>query len=226
MERASGSTEANQRGTALPGDDQLLLAALRRGDEEAFMQLVDRYQGALVRLAMTFVSRRDVAEEVVQDTWVGVVKGLDGFAGRSSLKTWIFRILVNRARTRGEREGRVVPFADLQPEARGDEPAVDAGAFWPADHPRWANEWVAGPQQWPGQPEERALAGELREVIRGAVEALPPAQRAVVTLRDIEGWGSDEVCNTLDISESNQRVLLHRGRARVRAAIDRYMAPG
>jgi RNA polymerase sigma-70 factor (ECF subfamily) len=210
---------------ALSVDDQQLVAALRRGDEAAFMELVDRYQAALLRVAMTFVGRRAVAEEVVQDTWVGVIQGLERFAGRSSLKTWIFRILLNRARTRGERESRTIPFADLvSAEAGGDEPAVDPMSFWPADHPQWANVWVEYPRQWQQMPEERALSTELQQVIREAVDALPPTQRTVITLRDIEGWSSEEVCNALEVSETNQRVLLHRARAKVRAAVERYMS--
>jgi RNA polymerase sigma-70 factor, ECF subfamily len=206
------------------GEDLRLVEALRRGDEAAFMDLVTRYQAPLLRLAMVFVPSRAVAEEVVQDTWVGVLQGIGRFEGRSSLKTWIFRILANRARTRGQREGRSVPFADLAAaDAGSDEPAVDPGSFWPAEHPQGGG-WVSYPRQWERSPEDQALSGELQAVIRAAVDALPATQRTVITMRDIEGWSSEDVRNALEISESNQRVLLHRARARVRSAIEQYQA--
>ena len=214
--------------TALPGapesDEAQLVEALRRGDEAAFVMLVTRYQGPLLRLALMFVSNRAAAEEVVQETWLGVIRGLKTFEGRSSLKTWIYRILTNRARTRGEREGRSIPFADLAgAESRRDEPAVDPSEFWPADHAEWANGWVSYPQRWEPLPEDRMLAGELRAQIQLAIDALPPTQRTVITMRDIDGFSSDDVCNVLGISESNQRVLLHRARAKVRDAIAGYV---
>jgi RNA polymerase sigma-70 factor (ECF subfamily) len=202
-----------------------LLEALRRGDETAFVRLVTRYQPMMLRLAMVFVSSRAVAEEVVQDAWVGVIQGLPRFESRSSLKTWIFRILANRARTRGEREGRSLPFADLAAaEGARDDPAVDPSAFWPADHPQWPNGWVSYPTRWEHLPEAQALTAELRAVIRQAIDALPPTQRTVITMRDVGGWASEEVCNVLGISESNQRVLLHRARAKVRRAIEQYQS--
>lgn len=223
MEMVRESSGADTRAMPLAPDERQLLDALRAGDEAAFVGLVARYQPALLRLALVFVPSRAVAEEVVQDTWVGVIQGLGRFEGRSSLKTWIFRILTNRARTRGEREGRSVAFADLAAaEAGAGEPTVEPSAFWPADHPQWANGWVAYPRPWERSPEEQSLSGELQAVIRGAIEALAPTQRTVITLRDIEGWTADEVCNALEISETNQRVLLHRARARVRAAIEGY----
>jgi RNA polymerase sigma-70 factor, ECF subfamily len=209
-------------GPLLSAEDQQLLEALRRGDEAAFARLVTSYQSALTRLALTFVGERSVAEEVVQDTWVAVLQGLDRFAGRSSLKTWIFRILMNRARTRGAREGRSVPFADLAATEDAGAPSIDPSAFWPPDHPQRPGAWVSYPRPWSRTPESSALDGELQRVIRDAVDALPPAQRTVLTLRDIAGWDSDEVCNELAITETNQRVLLHRGRAKVRAAVARY----
>lgn len=223
MESARESSGADAQAPPLADDERRLLDALRAGDEAAFAGLVVRYQPALLRLAMAFVSSRAIAEEVVQDTWVGVIEGLGRFEGRSSLKTWIFRILTNRARSRGEREGRSIAFADLAAsEARAHEPAVDPSAFWPADHPRWGNGWVAYPRPWDRGPEDQALSGELQRVIRSAIEALAPTQRTVITLRDIEGWTAADVCNALEITETNQRVLLHRARARVRAAIERY----
>lgn len=204
-------------------DDLQLLERLRAGDERAFEALIGLYHSALLRLAMMYVPSRAVAEEVVQETWLGVLQGLARFEGRSSLKTWLFRILTNRAKTRGQRESRSVPFADLAAaEATGDEPAVDADRFLPPGHED-AGWWAIYPRAWSGAPEERLLALETREVIDRAIAALPPAQREVITLRDIEGWGSEEVCNILQISETNQRVLLHRARSKVRRALEQYM---
>jgi RNA polymerase sigma-70 factor (ECF subfamily) len=205
-------------------DDAQLLKALRAGDEAAFGLLIDRHHLSLVRLATAYVSGRAVAEEVAQETWVAVLEGLDRFEGRSSLKTWIFRILVNRARTRGVREARSIPFSALGDTASDpDEPAVDPGRFLPIDHPRWPHHWASPPKRWDRSPEEMLLAGETRAQIESAIAALPPAQRAVIALRDVDGWTSDEVCNVLAISETNQRVLLHRARSKVRHALEKYM---
>jgi RNA polymerase sigma-70 factor (ECF subfamily) len=203
-----------------------LLAALRSKDEAAFTTLVDRYHSSLLRLAQLYVSSRAVAEEVVQETWLGVLQGLDAFEGRSSLKTWIFRILINRAKTRAEREGRTVPYGlawDLSAD-RG-EPAVEPERFLPASHPEWPGHWASPPQSWGENPEARLLSKEARQFIQKAVDSLPPAQREVITLRDIEQWESEEVCNVLGLSESNQRVLLHRARSKVRRALEEYLSP-
>ncbi len=203
--------------------DGALVLALRQGDEAAFMLVVAQYQGPLLRLAQSFVTDRAVAEEVVQETWLGVLKGIDTFAGRSSFKTWLFHILANIARTRAVREGRTVPFAALA--ARDDEEdatLVPEDRFFPPDDPH-ANHWAAPPRRWETQPEAHLLSGELREQIQAAILALPPNQRVVITLRDIEGWPSDEVCTFLNVTEANQRVLLHRARCKVREALSRYM---
>ncbi len=191
--------ESSAPGTRLASpDEQELLDGLCRGDERAFVTLLARYHGPLLRLALLYVPSRAVAEEVVQETWLGVLQGLGRFEGRASLKTWIFRILVNRARTRGEREGRSVAFSDLiSAELEGSEPTVEPDQFWPADHPQWANIWVSYPRPLPSLPEEQALARELRGYIHRAIAALPPVQRQVITLRDVEGWGADEVCGLL-----------------------------
>ncbi len=189
-----------------------LVEALRGGDERAFEQLIRMYQAGLVRVAQMYVSSRSVAEEVVQETWLAVLTGIDRFEGRSSLKTWLYRIATNRAKTRGEREARTIPFSALgEPE-----PAVEPDRF---DH----GEWASAPADW---PEERLLGDETRRVIDDAIERLPAAQQAVITLRDIQGWSAEEVCNALDLTETNQRVLLHRGRSRVRRAIDEYLTEG
>jgi len=197
-----------------------LVAALRAGDEAAFASLVDRYHASLVRLARMYVRDPAVAEEVAQETWLGVLAGIDRFEGRSSLKTWLFRILTNRAKTRGERERRSVPFSSVTPDS--DEPAVDPERFQ-GDAERYPGGWKESPQPWEGDPEERLLAGEVRALILDAIEQLPPNQRAVITLRDIEGFSSNETRNVLDVSETNQRVLLHRARSKVRRALEQYL---
>ena len=200
--------------------DERLLASLRRGDERAFAALIDEYSSSLLHVAMGYVASRAVAEEVVQETWLGVIKGLDRFEGRSSLKTWIFRILTNTAKTRGERERRTVPFSSL---AGDDDPdaTVDESRFFGPDHPLYPGHWSLGPTPWK-TPEEGLLAAESRAVIVAAIEELPASQRAVVTLRDVKGWPADEVCEALALSEGNQRVLLHRARAKIRRALERY----
>src|SRR5215207_5999378 len=199
-------------------DDQRLVAGLRAGDEDAFAALVDLHGPALLRVAMAFVPSRAVAEEVVQETWIAVMRGIDGFQGRSSLKTWIFRILTNAAMRGGSRERRSVPFAAV---AAADERSVDPERFLPADHELFPGHWVLAPARWP-TPEEGLLSGETRAVIVAAIDELPKAQRTVIALRDIEGWSSEEVCAALEISAGNQRILLHRARARVRAAVEAY----
>jgi RNA polymerase sigma-70 factor, ECF subfamily len=199
-----------------------VLESLRAGDERAFAALVDEYSSSMLRVAMAYVRTRAVAEEVVQDTWLAVINGLDRFEGRSSLKTWIFSILTNTAKTRGQRERRCLPFSSLG----GDDPERDSDVveperFFPPDHGRYPDHWSLGPTAW-STPEEGLVSGETRQVILRAIEELPPAQRMVVTLRDVEGWPAEEVCAALEVSEGNQRVLLHRGRAKVRTALEQY----
>jgi RNA polymerase sigma-70 factor (ECF subfamily) len=187
--------------------------------------LVELYHNSLLRVAQLYVPRREVAEEVVQETWLGVLTGIDRFEGRSSLKTWLFRILTNRAKTRGERESRTIPFSALwDPDSDPDEPAMEPERFLPADHPQFPHHWAAPPQSWGEDAEQVLLAQEARTYLRKAIEALPPTQREVITLRDIEGLSSQEVCNVLGVSETNQRVLLHRARSRVRRELERYFA--
>jgi RNA polymerase sigma-70 factor (ECF subfamily) len=199
-----------------------LVEALRSGSETAFVMLIEQYHRALLRLAMVYVPSRAVAEEVVQETWLGVLQGLQRFEGRSSLKTWIFRILTNCAKTRAQREGRTVPFsslADLQED--DDEPSVEPERFSASEMGRTGH-WLASPRRWDEIPEERLLSQETQTQLRKAIQVLPPNQRTVITLRDIEGWDSEEICRFLDISEVNQRVLLHRARARIRRALEMY----
>ena len=205
--------------------DLALVAALRGGDETAFMMLVERYQPAMLRIARMYVSTNAVAEDVVQDAWVGVLKGLDGFEGRSSLRTWIFRILVNTAKTRGQREARSLPFSSVWAADPEGEPSVDPDRFLPLGHPCSRGAWAEPPVGWESTPEERLLSKEALTVVSRAIEALPPNQREVIRLRDVLGWPSSEVRNALDISETNQRVLLHRARAKVRRALESYLRP-
>jgi RNA polymerase sigma-70 factor (ECF subfamily) len=201
--------------------DAELVAALRAGDEETYRILVREWHPSLLRVAQIFVPSRAIAEEVVGDTWLRVLGALDRFEGRSSLKTWVFRILVNTAKTRAQRERRVIPFSSLQDPGRVPEAAVGADRFLPDDHEHHPGAWASPPRDL---PEERLLAAETRERIAAAIESLPANQRAVITLRDVEGWSSEEVCNALDITEVNQRVLLHRARAKVRNALEDYLA--
>jgi RNA polymerase sigma-70 factor (ECF subfamily) len=199
--------------------DAELVEALKRGDEAVFADLVDAYSPGLMRMAMMYVRDRAVAEEVVQETWIAVLRGIDRFEGRSSLKTWIYRILMNTAKTRGQRESRSVPFS----AAVGDgEPSVDPDRFLDASH-QYAGGWMLGPGEWL-TPEEELLQGETRDAILRAIDELPDQQRAVITLRDVEGFPSDEVAGLLGISDGNQRVLLHRARSKVRAAIEKHLS--
>jgi RNA polymerase sigma-70 factor, ECF subfamily len=199
----------------LSEQDSKLVERLRARDEEAFMELIRTLNPSLLRVARMFVATAAQAEDVVQETWLAVLNGIDRFEGRSSLKTWIFRILSNTAKTRGERERRSVPFSALDMEQGGFEPAVEQSRFTGTGH------WAVLPRAW---PEDRLLAKETLSVIERAIEGLPPAQRTVVSLRDVEGWSAEEVRNALELSETNQRVLLHRGRAKVRRALEQYLS--
>jgi RNA polymerase sigma-70 factor (ECF subfamily) len=202
-------------------DDGALVDALKRGDESAFVHLVEAYQGLLIRLAMPYVAHRAMAEDVVQETWLGVLNGLARFEARSSLKTWICRILVNRARTRAQRDGRLVPFSSFWgPQDEAEDPAVDPSRFYPSG--QYEGHWMSMVQSWDDLPEESLLSEETRGRVKAAIEALPINQRTVITLRDVEGWQAADVCHALEISEANQRVLLHRARAKVRQALERY----
>jgi RNA polymerase sigma-70 factor (ECF subfamily) len=204
------------------GADARLVEALRRGDEAAFAGLVDELTPALMRLALAHVPSRAVAEEVVQDTWIGVIKGIDRFEGRSALRTWIFQILLNNARTRGKRERRTLPFSSFRRRAEegGDEPAVDADRFQGRDgqRPGW---WSRPPSEWAGV-EARIETDEVRDLLLTAIAMLPPRQRDVIVLRDLQGYPAEEVCNALRLTETNQRVLLHRARSKVRAALESH----
>ncbi len=190
----------------MDSDDELL-SRLRSGEEAAFVTLVTRYNGSLLRLARWYVPNDAVAQEAVQDTWMGVVRGIDRFEGRSSFKTWLFRILVHRARSTGVREQRHLPVADV-------EPSVDPARFDPQ------GAWAAPLEPWEADADDRLVAATWGDRLRDALAELPERQREVVLLRDAEGLPSEDVCSVLGISEGNQRVLLHRGRSRLRSALE------
>jgi RNA polymerase sigma-70 factor (ECF subfamily) len=220
-DREAARWEAQASG-ATPDADARLLEALRRGDEDAFRELVREHTPFLMRLVMMHVPSRAIAEEVVGDTWEAVVKGLDRFEGRSSLRTWIASIALNKARTRGTREGRIVPFALLRRRyEEGGGPAVDPDRFQGrrGERPGW---WASPPVAWE-EPERQLEAAETRDVMLRAIRDLPPRQREVIALRDLAGWDAAEVCNALDVTETNQRVLLHRARSKVRAALEEHL---
>jgi RNA polymerase sigma-70 factor, ECF subfamily len=202
----------------LSPEDALLVEGLRAGDEAAFAAVMRMYGRGMLRVAEMYVSSRAVAEDVVQEAWVGVLRGIGRFEGRSSLKTWLYRIVANTAKTRGVRESRSVPFSSLGDD--GDEGTVDADRFLGSGD-RFPGHWAVPPQAW--APEGRLLADETLGVVERAIDKLPPAQRAVITMRDVQGFTSEEVCNALDLTETNQRVLLHRARAKVRSALEEYM---
>lgn len=208
---------------ALDADEARWIEALKAGDEEAFAALVDRYHQSMVRTATLYVRDRAAAEEVVQEAWIGVLRGIGRFEGRSSLKTWLFRIVSNKAKTRGVRDKRSVPFSAL----RGLEDEAGEGLaperLLPSDAPEWADHWSVAPESWAGM-DDRLETEEALKIVEATIETLPDGQRAVVTLRDIEGWSSVEVCNALDITATNQRVLLHRGRSKVRKALEDHLA--
>jgi len=213
---ASGARVSGRR--AASSEEAALVGRLLAGDEDAFTGLVDRYHGRLLRLARSFVKDQATAEEVVQETWMGVLRGLRSFEGRSALKTWIFRILVNRAKTRGVREARSVPLSSLGDDDGPNVPAVDPVRF------RSDGMWADPPRRWEDDtPEAVLLREEARRRLAQAIEALPPRQRAVLVLRDLEGVSAGEVCNILEIADTNQRVMLHRARSALHRALERYL---
>ena len=223
--RATVRRVVGTRTVATERTQEHILAQLRDGNEEAFCALVRRHSPSMTRVATAFVSRRAVAEEVVQETWLNVVRGLDGFEGKSSLRTWIYAILGNCARRRAEQEQRLVPLSELAAdEAAGDDLGVSGDRFF--EEGRWAGMWSSAVAPWQDLPEERLLSSELRTALLEAIDALPRMQRAVITLRDVEGWPPEEVCEYLGVADGNQRVLLHRARTAARASIERYLEEG
>lgn len=202
----------------MEGTDVGLVAALKAGDEQAFAALVDGWSGWMLRLAREYVASGSVAEEVVQETWLAVLRGLNGFRGDASLRTWVYRIVLNQAKRRGIRERRTIPFASLTGEDEG--PTVDPSRFH-GQQDQYPGGWLQFPGEW---PEQVVLTREVQDVVAAALSDLPDRQRVVVTLRDLDGRTSDEVCSLLGISAGNQRVLLHRARAVVRSHLERYFA--
>lgn len=202
-------------------EDKDLVDRLRAGNEAAFAAVLDRHSAAMLRLASVHLTRA-AAEEVVQDTWLAVLEGIGRFEGRSSLKTWIFSILMNRTSTRVQRERRSLPFSALSDSTEGVEPSVDPSRFLGADHPRWPRHWATPPKSWGESPEEWLLTRESQLRIQEAIDVLPAGQRQVITLCDVEGWEAEDVCRLLGLTRTNQRVLLHRARSRVRRALEQY----
>lgn len=213
------NSELSERTVSASSEESELVSRLRAGDERAFEELVDRFHPMMLAVARTHVKTQAAAEEVAQDAWLGVLKGLDRFEGRSSLKTWILRILVNNAITRGVRDSRSVPFSSLVADEAEEGPVVGAERFRP-EGSAFAGHWNGYPADWSSMPEQALLDRETLDRVKRAIQDLPPAQQTVITLRDIEGWDSKEVCAALEISEGNQRLLLHRARSGVRAALE------
>lgn len=222
----AGGTQTSSRGESYPqavsAEEWSLVQRLRSGDEEAFRALAERYQPAMVRLASAHTPSRAVAEEVVQDAWIGILKAIDGFEGRSSLRAWMFRIVANTAKLRGTREARSSPFSALEEEGG---PSVSADCFRPEDDPRWAGHWAwsSAPTPW---PDDQLSAQQTMARVLELLGQLPARQREVMTLRDIEGCSAAEVCEALSLSDENQRVLLHRARSKVRAALADHFSAG
>jgi RNA polymerase sigma-70 factor (ECF subfamily) len=204
-------------------DDRSVIDALRHGDEGAFERLVNQYHPSLRRVARLYIANRAVADEVVQDTWLGVIQGIWAFERRSSLKTWIFRILINRAKTRAAREGRMVPFPRFDAAVEAAQAVIAPDHFQPVDHPTEPGRWTRPPPDLGASPERWLLAQEVRQHLQSAIAALPEHQRLVLILRDVEGCSTEEVCNALGFQETNTRVLLHRARAKVRAVLEPYL---
>jgi RNA polymerase sigma-70 factor (ECF subfamily) len=211
MSRNLSPAQGSGRSLQFSAEETSLVAALRQGDETAFATLVDRYHAALLRLATAYVSDRAVAEEVVQETWLALVRGIDRFEERCTLKTWLYRVLVYQARHRIKHEERIVTFS-----------AVESSRFLPAGD-EWAGHWSDGLASWDDLPEEQMLSKEAMAHIESLIADLPPRQRAVIVLRDVEGLEAAEVCDVLGLTDSTQRVLLHRARSRVRRGVERYL---
>src|SRR4051794_11576493 len=212
---------ATHPSVAAPAPDQVLLARLRAGDAATFTAIVDEWSPVMLRVARRYVRDREAAEDVVQETWLGVITGLARFEARGTVRSWTFSILINRAKSRRDRDARVLPSSVLTgTEPSG--PAVDPARFQgpDGDHPgHWTS--TGAPRRW-GQPEHAALDQEIRQVVERALEELPERQRLVVEMRDVGGMSAEETCAALHVSPENQRVLLHRGRAAVRAALEVY----
>jgi RNA polymerase sigma-70 factor (ECF subfamily) len=223
-DRLDSEVTISVQSALISSEDAALVARLRNRDEAAFLEVVQRHHGSLVRMAQSFVNNRAVAEEVAQDTWVAVLQGIDRFEGRSSLKTWIFQILVNRAKTRGMRESRCINFSGMiDGNSDSGYPSVDPSRFLPADDAQYPGHWACQPQHWDMTPEQQLLSRESQTFIEQAIASLPQLQKEVITLRDVQGWENEEICALLGISEANCRVLLHRARSRMRQALETHL---
>jgi RNA polymerase sigma-70 factor (ECF subfamily) len=215
---SSSQHEGDAAASAVVADESALVRALREGDEATFARLVEAWGPLMLRMALVHVPSQAVAEEVVQEAWLTVLRDIDRFERRSALRTWLLGIVVNLARSRGRAERRCMPLSGVVGDDAGA--VYESSRFYSRSDP-WAHHWAIGPTPWP-TPEQELLAGETREVVLGAIAALPPAHREVLVLRDLEGWSARETCNVLALSDTNQRVLLHRARSRVRRAIEDY----
>ena len=204
-------------------DDAELASRLRAGDQTAFVGLIDAYGPALRRLARCYVPNEAVADEVVQETWLAVIEGIEGFQGRSAVKTWVFGILKNIARRHGRRERRSVAYGSTTDPGDDNGQSFDPDRFLPFDHPHSPSHWRSFPQAWERRPEDEFARRETMGVVAAAIGALCPRHREVITLRDVEGWSAAEVCEALSLSQVHQRVLLHRARMRVRAALEQHL---
>jgi RNA polymerase sigma-70 factor (ECF subfamily) len=225
--RSMPEADSQSPGPALPADD-VVVEALRCGDEDMFAALLTAWSPGMLQVARAYVADEHAAEDVVQDAWVGVLRGIDKFEARSALRTWVYRIVINRAKTRGVNDARTVPMTSLTTAKEDFDPTVDPGGplGGPRGGSRGADEAVALPRTpvaWPS-PEGEILALEVHQHIERALDSLPLRQRVVITLRDMQGYSSDEVCAILEITAANQRVLLHRARASLRGTLDRYLS--
>jgi len=209
-----------------PGDDARLIVALRAGSEAAFALLVDRHRAPMLRVARFYVGSGATAEDVVQETWLAVIRGIDRFDGRSTLKTWMYRILINRAKTAAQREDRMVAVADMdEREVAPTEPTVPADRF-ARDGQAWARSLARPPPPWQPLTDDHVVTSEAVGLVLAAIAELPPTQRLAITLRDVDCWSAREVCHVLDLSDANQRVLLHRARSKVRTELASYFESG
>jgi RNA polymerase sigma-70 factor (ECF subfamily) len=223
-DRMESEVKIPVRSSSDSSEDAALVERLRKRDEASFLEIVQRHHGGLLRLAQTFVNNRAIAEEVAQETWVAVLQGIDRFEGRSSLKTWIFQILINRAKTRGVREARSINFSAMSDvDSESGYCSVDPSRFLSSDDPHHPGDWVSQPQDWDRTPEQLLLSQECWILIEQAIASLPELQKEVITLRDVQGWDNEEICVVLRITECNCRVLLHRARSRVRQALENYL---
>jgi RNA polymerase sigma-70 factor (ECF subfamily) len=213
-------TEPHLEDQRAASDELALVARLRAGDEHAFEALVVRHYATMLAVARSYVQSRSVAEEVVQEAWLGLLQSLDRFEGRSSLKTWVIAIVANKAKTRAQRERRTIPFGAMTRD--DDEPAVDADRFRGPGEP-YPGHWRGSPSNWGASPEAVLQDRETMRAAMRAIAELPPAQQTVIRMRDVEGYSADEVCTALELTQANQRVLLHRARARVRTALERHL---